>query len=217
MGRKKDPAREAERRQQIMATCYQLLVTRSHEAMTLEAVANELGGSKGQIAHYFPSKEALITATMRSALELYAQTMVVVAESDLPLRDRLRHIIAIALPDREELWQRFAFIVEVWSFSKSSNETAETVRAAFASMRTITRRLLEIGVEAGFVKRKDLERQVVLVAALFDGLALHAAHTDVDVAELRAEAERIVVEMLGLEQRVTARRRRHRPPSSRRA
>jgi hypothetical protein len=88
------------------------------------------------------------------------------------------------------------------------------VRAAFASMRTITRRLLEIGVEAGFVKRKDLERQVVLVAALFDGLALHAAHTDVDVAELRAEAERIVVEMLGLEQRVTARRRRRRALSS---
>jgi AcrR family transcriptional regulator len=199
MGRTKDPAREAERRQDIMATCYRLLVTRSHEAMTLEAVAKELGGSKGQIAHYFPSKEALITATMRSALELYGQALLMVAESDLPLRERLDHLVSIALPDGPELKERFAFVAEVWSFAKTSKATAEAARSAFAQMRTITRRLLQIGVDAGFVVEKPDERKVVIIAALFDGLALHAAHTDIDVAELRVEAKRMLVEMLGLE------------------
>jgi hypothetical protein len=47
------------------------------------------------------------------------------------------------------------------------------------------------------------------VAALFDGLALHAAHTDVDVGALRREAEVMLVEMLGLDEQRPVRRRRH--------
>jgi AcrR family transcriptional regulator len=198
VGRTRDPQREAQRRQEIMATCYRLLSTTSHQAMTLEAVAKELGGSKGQIAHYFPSKEALITATIRSALELYGQVLMAVAESQTPLPERLEQVIQVALPDPPDLNERFNFIVEVWSFAKSSRETRAAVRSAFESMRQITRRMLQIGVQTGFITKRHVERQVVPIAALFDGLLLHAANGDADVGELRGYAREVVSGMLGI-------------------
>ncbi len=198
MARKKDPVREAERRQQMMATCYRLLATRSHHAMTLEAVAAELGGSKGQIAHYFPTKEALIAATMRAALELYGQSLLMVAAEEAPLRTRLQRLIAVALPDESELRQRLAFVAEVWSFAKTSAETREAVRVAYASVHGVTRKLLDIGIAEGFVTAKNARSLLVPVAAMFDGLAVHGAHSGVDVKLLRRQAEETLVLLLGL-------------------
>jgi len=197
VARKKDPVREAERRQLMMATCYRLLATRSHQAMTLEAVARELGGSKGQIAHYFPTKEALIAATMRAALEVYGQTLLTVAAEEAPLRARLKKLIAVALPDGPELRERLAFVAEVWSFAKVSAETREAVRAAYAGMHDVTRRLLDLGIEEGFVTAKNARALLVPVAAMFDGLAVHGAHSGVDVAKLRREAEATLELLLG--------------------
>ncbi|MBL8956706.1 MAG: TetR family transcriptional regulator C-terminal domain-containing protein [Myxococcaceae bacterium] len=198
MARKKDPAREAERREQMMATCYRLLATRSHHAMTLEAVAKELGGSKGQIAHYYPTKEALISATMRGALELYGQLLLAVATEEAPLRTRLKHLIAAALPDAELLRERIAFVAEVWSFAKTSPETREAVRAAHAGVYEVTRKLLDLGIEEGFVTAKNARALLLPISAMFDGLAVHAAHSDLDVEELRRHAEKTLELLLGL-------------------
>lgn len=181
-----------------MATCYRLLATRSHHAMTLETVAKELGGSKGQIAHYFPSKEALIAATMRAALELHGQVLLSVATQATPLRQRLKELIAVALPSAEELRERLAFVAEVWSFAKTSQETQAAVEAAHQGLLGVTRRLLDMGIEEGFVTRRRAERLLVPVAALFDGLAVHGAQGDVDVAELRKQAQATLQVLLGL-------------------
>jgi AcrR family transcriptional regulator len=198
VARKKDPEREAERRQLMMATCYRLLATHSHQAMTLEAVAKELGGSKGQIAHYFPTKEALIAATMRAALELYGQTLLATAGAEGPLRERLQRLIALALPDATELRERLAFIAEVWSFSKTSPQTREAVRAAYEGMHEVTRQLLELGAREGFVTARNAKAMLVPIAAMFDGLAVHGAHSEVDVGELRRQAEDTLGQLLGL-------------------
>ena len=201
MARKKDPAREAERRELMMATCYRLLATRSHHAMTLEAVAQELGGSKGQIAHYYPTKEALIAATMRGALELYGQLLLAVAAEDAPLRTRLKHLIEVALPDGGALQERIAFVAEVWSFSKTSPETREAVRAAHAGVYEVTRKLLDIGIAEGFVTAKNARALLLPISAMFDGLAVHAAHSNLDVKQLRSHAEQTLELLLGIRNR----------------
>lgn len=199
MARKKDPEREAARRQEMMTTCYRLLSSRSHQSMTLEAVAQELGGSKGQIAHYFPNKEALIAATMRGALELYSQMLVAVAmEEGVSLRQRMKNVIATALPDAEELKNRIAFLAEVWSFSKTSKEVEQALQQGYARMHDVTEQLLDVGVKEGWIKARHASQVLLPIAAMFDGLAIHGAHGNVDIEELRRQAEKTLSLLLGL-------------------
>jgi AcrR family transcriptional regulator len=198
VARKRDPAREAARRREIMATCYRLLATNTHHAMTLASVAEEVGGSKGQIAYYFPTKDALIAATMREALRVYGEGLMAAATRHRPLKRRLKELIAYALPSAAELRERLAFVAEVWSFSKSSRETRDAVAAAYAGLHELTRALLQVGVLEGYVSRRHAERSVVPIAALFDGLAVHGAHSTVDVDALRRHAEQTLEVLLGL-------------------
>lgn len=198
MARTKNPEREAERRQEIVLAAFRLLATRSHQAMTLEAVAKELKGSKGAVAHYFKTKEALIAATMRAALEFQAQALLTIAELNAPLPERLQLLIEAALPDGALTRERVRFVTEVWSFAKTSAETATALRTATAHLHEVTRRLLEIGKAEGFITVERPERFVVPISALFDGLALHAAHSEVDLGELRAQARESLERLLGI-------------------
>src|SRR2546425_1188599 len=87
---------------------------------------------------------------------------------------------------------------EIMATCYTLRETRAAVHTAFESMRQINRRMLDIGVETGFITRRRVERQVVPIAALFDGLLLHAANGDADVRDLRRAAREVVSGMLGI-------------------
>jgi AcrR family transcriptional regulator len=61
---KASPARDA-RRQSILAIARDVFLAEGYAAASMSAIAAKVGGSKGTLYNYFPSKEALFAAVVR--------------------------------------------------------------------------------------------------------------------------------------------------------
>lgn len=61
---KKSPSRASQRRQDIIATAWRLIVERGYEATSLNTLIAELGISKGSLYHHFQSKAAVVDAVV---------------------------------------------------------------------------------------------------------------------------------------------------------
>ncbi len=61
-----------DRRKAILDIARELFMTQGYAAASMSAIAARLGGSKGTLYHYFPSKEALFAEFMRDQCEAEA-------------------------------------------------------------------------------------------------------------------------------------------------
>ena len=86
MVKKKTSPRVARKRNQarreILETARAVLKQRGPDALTLGAVAGELGMTKQAIYHYFPSKEALVRALVTALLDEEIEFLVQAVESE---------------------------------------------------------------------------------------------------------------------------------------
>ncbi|WP_242443398.1 TetR/AcrR family transcriptional regulator [Sphingobium sp. LB126] len=64
-------ARRRDRRKAIMEVAARSFLTHGYAATTMSSIAAELGGSKGTLWSYFPSKEALFAAVLDEATTAY--------------------------------------------------------------------------------------------------------------------------------------------------
>lgn len=64
-------ARKRDRRDAIIAVAHRSFLENGFAATTMSSIAAELGGSKGTLWSYFPSKEELFAAVLRDATETY--------------------------------------------------------------------------------------------------------------------------------------------------
>jgi AcrR family transcriptional regulator len=60
---------------QLLAAANKVIVSQGVEALTLDAVANAAGVSKGGLLHHFPNKEALIAAMVQQALDKFVEAL----------------------------------------------------------------------------------------------------------------------------------------------
>lgn len=192
MVKTKNPELERERRQQIMWTVRRLLAEGSHKRMTLDLIAREAGVSKGMLTYYFDSKDDLVTASIAHFLELQQMALSMVVDDErTPIPERVRRLVTIALPEREQVSSDLRFLVEVWSYAKARPEAMALVRDAYLRFRAACELLIERGAARGYVRVTDPALANVMINALLDGLSFQVAlDDDLDVTELR---ERVLV------------------------
>jgi len=90
---RREANREA-RREAILDVAKQSFLENGYAGTTMSGIAGELGGSKGTLWSYFPSKEALFTAVVDRATRQYRAEMTVILNRDDDLETALRRFCA---------------------------------------------------------------------------------------------------------------------------
>ncbi len=190
LARTADPALEAARLRAIAGAAVDLLVDGGWHAATLEKVAARAGLSKGAVAWWFDSKEAILLHAIRSFHAGYAEQLGAIVLSDLPARERLAAVVRAAFPSREVVTRELRFQVELWSVAKSNPTIEGELRASYQQFRGACQALLEIGAREGYVRSKDLAALALQIQSLADGLSLHIAFDP--TIDAIAERERLI-------------------------
>lgn len=81
-----------DRRKAILAIAREVFLTQGYADASMSEIATRLGGSKGTLYNYFPSKEALFAEFLRSECSAEAEGEAQVFEGDVDIRDALRQI-----------------------------------------------------------------------------------------------------------------------------
>jgi AcrR family transcriptional regulator len=198
MVKTKNPELERERRQLIMWTVRRLLTDGSHKSLTLDRIAREAGVSKGMLTYYFATKDELVTASIEHFLALQGQALrMIVDDHDTPIPVRLRRLIEVALPDREQVELDLRFLVEVWSFAKARPAAMQIVRDAYQHFRQACVEMIDEGAERGYVVVADRRLANAMINALLDGLSFQIVLDDqLDPVALRENVFRLVDALL---------------------
>ncbi len=78
--------------QRILSAAAGLFARKGYAAVSINDIAAAVGGSKANVFHHFPTKDALYLAVIRSACEGFADEFDAIAENDDDDRNRLRSI-----------------------------------------------------------------------------------------------------------------------------
>ncbi|MDR7155738.1 AcrR family transcriptional regulator [Sphingobium xenophagum] len=81
--------RRAERRANIISTAGRRFLQHGYYATSMSAIAAEMGGSKGTLWSYFPSKEDLFAACVESAIVSFRQDLVAILDPNQGIREAL--------------------------------------------------------------------------------------------------------------------------------
>ena len=196
MGRPRDPENEQQRREAIAAATIALLTEGSYDRMTLGAVAQRAGVSKGLVNYYFDGKDALILEAIRFYHQTQQAAILGLVWSDLPVVERLELMIEAAFPTRQSVLDEVRFQVEVFSFAKSRPAAWAVITESYRTFRTACQAVLDVGVSEGVVSREDAEWLYLFVHALVDGLTFQVAvDPDLDLAAAKAQALRVIQRM----------------------
>jgi AcrR family transcriptional regulator len=156
------------RRQDILDAVIATLADGGFEKLTLRSLAERLGGSITLVTHYFPTKDALITAAL-SRVFAEAQSMVeqlsVIEDPD----ERLTAVLHYFLPIDEESHRleraRVAMVVQ--------KDGDPTIAEFFERLEPAMRAVIRAGIET-FYPEEDVDRMVDVFRAWTSGVALSA-------------------------------------------
>jgi AcrR family transcriptional regulator len=156
------------KRSEFVDATWRVIQNEGLSAATLRRVAAEAGCTTGALTHYFRSREALLIAGLRSAHSKAAGRMLVVTSRVKGDLKRLEASVLEALPldaERLEEWRtRLAF----WGAVADSEALRRENGRRFAEWNEFLQERL-----APIVHHPEaLKREVVVLAALVDGLAL---------------------------------------------
>ena len=144
---------QAAKRERILAAALKLFAHEAYQAVTMDRVAVAAGVAKGTLYLYFPSKDALYLGVLNDGLDTAYRTYQGSADPKLPVVERMRRSIAVAVEffdQRRDFLQFFA--MEEPRLSEARNRIIEGSRERgfnfFAS-------LIEEGIRIGVFTRVD--------------------------------------------------------------
>jgi AcrR family transcriptional regulator len=146
-------------RDRVMRAAVRLFAEKGFEATTVREIVEEAGVTKGGLYHYFESKDDLLLEIYTAMLRMQAQRMRTIAESDLPLPERLHAIIADVVTT--SIADLDAATVFFQSFPLLEKPKQIQVRAERRRYHERVRALVEEGQRAG-IFRGDVPADLVI-------------------------------------------------------
>lgn len=148
-------ARRRDRRGAIVAVARRSFLENGYAATTMSSIAAELGGSKGTLWSYFPSKEELFAAVLRDATETYHASLIQLLDPRGELEPTLLRfghglLRKVTSPDAIALHRLIA--AEASRFPEMG---AIFLELAPLQTRNLLARFLEGGMERGQLRRAD--------------------------------------------------------------
>ena len=164
----------AERREELAAALWRLVMREGIEAASLRRVAAEAGWSSGSLRHYFDTQSDLLAFAMELVVERVRER---VAPLDDPA-ELLHQVLPLDAERRAEMQVWLAFTMRALVDPRLRALRDE----AHAALRGLCLRVVHA------LGARDAEREAERLHALVDGLALHAVLApDVTTPERQVE------------------------------
>ena len=185
---------QAAKRQRILDAALKLFAHEPYQAVTMDRVAAAAGVAKGTLYLYFPSKDALYLGVLNDGLDTAYRTYQGSADPKLPVVERMRRSIAVAVEffDQRRDFLRF-FATEEPRLAEARNRIIEGSRERgfnfFAS-------LIEEGIRIGVFARVDPRLATLTIQGAIRSLLLYYGPGR-PVEEISRELGNLILRSLG--------------------
>ncbi len=170
--RRKNAERSAATRKQILEATVQCLDASGYGAVTNIRVADLAGVSRGAMMHHFPTRQALIIATVEYAYETLNQYRAIEVATSPPGLDRYRLIMALSLVT-QRMPEGMA-LNEIRIGSRSDLEIRDGVTPMMSAIsEDYVRMVSRIAREAGLKATRELHGLTGTVAMATRALAIN--------------------------------------------
>ncbi|KRB36390.1 TetR/AcrR family transcriptional regulator [Microbacterium sp. Root180] len=187
----------AERTAQISSAAQSLAREAGLSAVTLRAVATEVGVAPALVAHYAPSMDTLVGDTFAAIVGDELSEVEELARSRSTASDALAAVLASLLDEgRAEvtlIW------VQSWSLGGRNETLAARVREQMDAWRTFLAGVIDVGRGAGEFRCDDPLAIAGQILGMVDGLNAHSLVAWQDASERTRLLLRSVEAMLDLE------------------
>ncbi|AAT89879.1 TetR family transcriptional regulator [Leifsonia xyli subsp. xyli] len=162
----------AERRADLSAAAGVLAVEDGLAAVTLRAVAARAGVAPALVAHYWPSMEALVTATFSEVVSAeVAEVRAILARHPEPAA-RLSALVATLLDGTRDAVT--AVWVEAWMLGRRNDALAAAVRGQMDAWQDLIEEVIAAGVARGVFRTGDPGAVAWHLLGTIDGLNAQA-------------------------------------------
>lgn len=187
----------AERVAQISSAAQSIAREAGISAVTLRAVATEIGVAPALVAHYVPSMDVLVGDTFAAVVEEELAEVEILARGAASASDAITAVLATLLDEgRVEvtlIW------VQSWSLGGRNEALAARVREQMDAWRVFLAGVIERGRAAGEFRCDDPTAIAGQILGMVDGLNAHSLVAWQDAAERTRLLLRSVEAMLDLE------------------
>jgi AcrR family transcriptional regulator len=156
------------RRSEFIEAGWDLVAAEGLEAVSLRRAASQAGYTTGALTHYFPRREALLSAMLQAAYTAAAGRMRIAARDAPTRRARLPAVLAQALPLDAERLREWRVWLAFWAAAAGDPALAAENRLRYGAWRATVDRCLVPWIADP--RRRASEANDLM--ALVDGLGL---------------------------------------------
>jgi AcrR family transcriptional regulator len=176
----------AERRLDLARTVCRCLESEGVHGLRLRSVARAAGVTTGAIAHYFESKDELITAALDVATAESTRRGEAEDPTDL---NGLVELLLAGSPSKEHNLRGWRVWMSFWSLTASDERLAAGSAAKYDEWIALVERALRKLASEGKIADVELDQTALNLVAMVDGLAVQAC---LDVSSWPVERQRSV-------------------------
>ncbi|GHE79498.1 hypothetical protein GCM10017786_06740 [Amycolatopsis deserti] len=167
-----EPERDA-RRAAILDAAARLIAERGYHAVRVADIAREVGTSTGAVHYYFPGKNDVLTAALRSAVDRAFERQSAELRRLDDAHARLLRLIEMQLPKVGVVRDEWSVWMQFWAEATINPELRPVHNAFYARWHDTIARIVRRGQRQGtFSADVDPDEVAVRLSALTDGLAI---------------------------------------------
>jgi AcrR family transcriptional regulator len=172
MARTLNVAAHSVRRDEILDAAERMLRTRGYDAMSIQALQDELGVSRGAIYHYFGSKESILDAVIVRTTEAgMAVLRPIVDDPTLGAVAKLQALFTTGAAWKGERSDLLLAVIRSWIAPSNDLVRYRTERAAFDEYTTMMARIIRQGTAEGVMNPTYPDHAAAILTAVFTGTA----------------------------------------------
>src|ERR1700759_287825 len=163
-----------ERREELVLAAWRVIAANGIDEVTIRDIARESGYSSGVLAHYFKNKDDLLAHALRLSHTRIRKRYDAEVETPKAV-DALRAILIDNLPMDEQRDLETRIEMSFWARALRNEELHEIQREESETLRELLRELVDKAKkDKAIAKKHDREEVLELLAAMIDGISLHA-------------------------------------------
>ncbi len=180
-----------ERKQQIIQAATAVFARQGFHEARMEDIAREAGLGKGTLYLYFKSKDDIIAALLDQFYRRGLQDLQMLQGYEGSIADLLLLITRFLAGEAEKMMGTLPIAFEFYALAARREDVRQSVKEYFSTYREALAPLIQMGIERGEFRAVDPQEAAIVLAALFEGLAVLQA-TDPAVVRWQTHGERAV-------------------------
>jgi TetR/AcrR family fatty acid metabolism transcriptional regulator len=161
-----------ERQKQILDAAITEFARQGFHATRMEDIARTSGLSKGAVYLYYKSKDAIITALLRTLFSWEMRSVRAIAEGEGGAADRLLAITRMFADELERMRAATPILMEFYAVAFRQPAVRDYISQVYEELRVPLVALIQQGVERGEFRAVDPDEVALAWTALVEGLTL---------------------------------------------